>query len=111
MTKLLPLFAAALIATAGIASASDSFGLNEVHSSGKLIEFGTVVATSDGVVELYEYQGAQQGRLLGSDAVHAGANRDVRVSVGVTAANNFLAVLKVDGQVVAQQVIRTSDAR
>jgi hypothetical protein len=109
MTKLLPLFAAALIATAGMASASNTFGLNEVQSSGKLIEFGTVVATGDGVVELYEYQGAQQGRLLGSDTVRAGANRDVRVSVGVTAANNFLAVLKIDGDVVAQQIVRIDD--
>ena len=111
MTKLLPLFAAALFATAGMASASNTFGLNEVQTSGSLIEFGTVVATGDGVVELYEYQGAQQGRLLGTDAVRAGVNRDVRVSVGVTAANNFLAVLKVDGDVVAQQVVRISDAR
>ena len=101
----------ALFATAGMASASNTFGLNEVQTSGKLIEFGTVVANGDGVVELYEYQGAHQGRLLGSDAVRAGVNRDVRVSVGVTAANNFLAVLKVDGQVVAQQVVRISDAR
>ena len=76
MTKLLPLFAAALFATAGMASASNTFGLNDVQTSGRLIEFGTVVANGDGVVELYEYQGAQQGRFLGSDVVHAGANTD-----------------------------------
>jgi hypothetical protein len=111
MTKLLPLFAAALFATAGMASASNTFGLNEVQSSDNLVEFGTVVANGDGVVEVYEYHGAQQGRLLGYDAVHAGANTDVKISVGPTAASNFLAVLKINGDVVAQQVVRTSDAR
>src|SRR5688572_28308959 len=107
MTKLLPLFAAALFVTAGMASASNTFGLNEVQSSGKLIEFGTVVATGDGVVELYEYQGTQRGRILGTDVVHAGASTVVRLSVGVTAASRLLAVLKVDGDVVAQQVVRS----
>ena len=111
MTKLLPLVAAALFATAGMASASNTLGFNVGRVSGNSVEFSNVVANGNGSVELYEYQGAQQGRLLGSDAVHAGANRDVRVPVGVTAANNFLAVLKVDGDVVAQQVVRISDAR
>ena len=109
MTKFLPLLAAALVATAGAASASNTFGLNEVQTSGHLIELGTVVADGNGVVEVYEYQAAQQGRLLGSDAVHAGANSDVKVSLGSTAVNNFLAVLTVDGQVVAQQVVRTDN--
>ena len=109
MTKLLPLFAAALLATAGMASASNTFGLNEVQSSGTLIQLGTVVANGDGIVEVYEYQRAQQGRLLGADAVRAGANTNVRVPVGSTTANRLLVVLKIDGDVVAQQVVRTDN--
>ena len=105
MTKLLSLVAAALVATTGAAMASNTFGLNEVQTSDHLIELGTVVATGNGVIEVYEYQAAQQGRLLGSDAVHAGANTNVKVSLGSTAADNFLAVLTVDGQAVAQQVV------
>jgi len=106
MIKLLPLLAAALVATSGAASASSRFSLNEVQDSSSLIELGTVVADGDGVVELYEYHGAQAGRLLGQEAVKAGANSDVKVPVGTTFANDLLAVIKVDGQVVAEQVVR-----
>ncbi len=101
------LLAAALVASAGAASASNTFGLNRVQTSGNSVEFSTVVADGNGVVEVYEYHAAQEGRLLGSDAVHAGANTDVRVFLDATAANDFLAVLKVHGQVVAEQVLRT----
>lgn len=106
MTKLLPLLAAALVATAGAASASNTFGLSNVQSSDTLIELGTVVASGNGVVEVYDYHAGQEGRLLGSDAVHAGANSDVKVSLATSYTNNVLAVLKVDGQPVAQQVVR-----
>jgi len=106
MTKLPLLLAAALIATAGAASANDGFGLNNVQSSDTLIEFGTVVASGNGVVEVYDFRAGQEGRLLGSDAVHAGANRDVKVSLAASYTDRVLAVLKVDGQAVAQQVVR-----
>ena len=43
------------------------------------------------------------------DAIHAGANPDVKVSADGSVANSFLAVLTVDGQVVAQQVVRADD--
>ena len=109
MTKLLPLLAAALVATAGAASASNTLGINVGHASGNSVEFSTVVANGNGAVELYEYQGAQQGRLLDTDAIHAGVNTDVKVSVDGSVANSFLAVLTVDGQVVAQQVVRADN--
>jgi hypothetical protein len=109
MTKLLPLLAAALFATAGMASASNTLGFNVGRASGNSVEFSNVVANGNGTVALYEYQGAQQGRLLDTDTVRAGANTDVKVSVNGSVANSFLAVLTVDGQVVAQQVVRADN--
>ena len=103
------LLAAALVATTGAASASNTLGFNVGRASGNSVEFSNVVASGNGTVELYEYQGAQQGRLLDTDAIHAGANPDVKVSVNGSVANSFLAVLTVDGQVVAQQVVRADN--
>lgn len=108
MTKLLSVFATALLASAGMASAN-GFSLNAVQDSDESVEFASVFAGAAGVVEVYDFHTAEQGRLLGSEAVHAGANPDVRVSLGVTSADNLLAVLKVNGQVVDQQVLRLED--
>ncbi|WP_210528410.1 hypothetical protein [Rubellimicrobium arenae] len=106
MTKLLPLLAAAFVATAGVASASSYFGFNEVQSSSNLIQLGTVVSSGAGVVEVYDYRTGQEGRLLGSRTVRAGANTDVKISLAPAYTRDVLAVLKVDGDVVAQQVVR-----
>jgi hypothetical protein len=104
MTKLISI-AAILAATAGAASAYSSFSLNELQDSTSLLDLGTVVAENDGVVEVYDFHGAEKGRLLGMEDVHAGANTDVRVPLGATAANKVLAILMVDGQIMDQQVI------
>lgn len=106
MTKLLPSLAISLLLTTGVASASNTFGLTEVQGSQTLIQLGTVVAGGQGLVEVYDYHAGQEGRLLGSKAVQAGANSDVKVSLRPSTTDRVLAVLVVDGQVVARQVVR-----
>ncbi|HVG46856.1 MAG TPA: hypothetical protein VM899_01770 [Rubellimicrobium sp.] len=110
MTKILTALATALVLTAGAASAN-TFGLSEVQSSDTLLNLGTVVADGAGVVEIYDRWAGQQGQLLGAETVRAGANRDLRVPLRFAPHGDVVALLKVDGQVVAQQVIRMADAR
>ncbi|TNC60904.1 hypothetical protein [Rubellimicrobium roseum] len=108
MTKLLSSLAIGLLlgAGAGAASASNTFGLSEVQGSQTLIQLGTVVAGDNGLVEVYDYHAGREGRLLGSKVVRAGANTDVKVSLTPSSTDKVVAVLLVDGQAVARQVIR-----
>ncbi|WP_210529516.1 hypothetical protein [Rubellimicrobium arenae] len=106
MTKLLPSLAISILLGAGAASASNTFALSEVQGSQTLIELGTVVAGDHGRVAIHDYHAGQKGRLLGSAAVRAGANSDVKVSLTPSTTDKVLAVLLVDGQAVAQQIIR-----
>ena len=110
MTKLFAALATALALTSGAASAN-TLGLNEVQGSSTLLDLGTVVADGTGVVEVYDHWGGQQGLLLGTEAVRAGANSDVRIPLRFAPHGDVVALLKVDGQVVAQQVIRIADPR
>jgi len=110
MTKLLSVLATTLALAAGAASAN-TLGFNEVQGSNTLIDLGTVVSDGTGVVEVYDNWGGQQGLLLGSEAVRAGANSDVRVPLRFAPHGDVVALLKVDGEIVAQQVIRIADAR
>ncbi|MBP1807701.1 hypothetical protein [Rubellimicrobium aerolatum] len=109
MIRILPFIAAALVATAGAASASNTFGLGQVQSSQTLIRLGTVVAQDVGTVAIYDYRTGQEGGLLGATTVRAGANTDVKVSIRPTSTRNVLAVLTVDGQPVARQILRIED--
>ena len=98
--KKLALIAATLAATASTASASNYFGIGENRNSGTTLEVGLVRAETAGVVNIYNYSKGVQGALLGTQAVNAGANTDVRVNVGINNAYNVLAVLEIDGQAV-----------
>ena len=99
--KMIALAAAAVAATAGAAQADNYFSYGEVLEAGTTLDLGTVRAAGDGVVEIYNFQGGEQGALLGSTMVSAGANKDVRVNVGIDPRWDVLAVLKVNGQTVA----------
>lgn len=110
MTKFFSVLATALALTAGAASAN-TLGFNEVQGSNTLLELGTIVSDGNGVVEIYDNWGGQQGLLLGTEPVRAGANSDVRIPLRFAPHGDVVALLKVDGQVVAQQVIRIADAR
>ena len=99
--KTLALAAAAtgLIASA---AAADSFAFKDSFS-GQTVELGQVTANGNGVVSLYDFHTGEQGALLGATDINAGANYDVRVTLDRPAVNDVLAVLTVDGEVVATQ--------
>ena len=101
--KSLALAAAAVATTATAASADSFFGFKGVVDAESALEIGLVRAESDGIVEIYDYRLGELGALLGTETVNAGANSDVRVGVGVAPIGDVIALLKVDGEVVAQQ--------
>ncbi len=100
--KTLTLAAAAVALTAGAASAN-SFGFQESVEDRNNIELALVTAAADGVVEIYNLKAGEQGALLGATMVNAGANDDVRINIGNGFKTDVLAVLTVDGQVVASE--------
>ncbi|MEY1554559.1 hypothetical protein AB3Y40_02900 [Yoonia sp. R2331] len=100
--KTLTLAAAAVAITAGAASAN-TFGFQESVEDRNSIELGLVTAAADGVVEIYNLKAGEQGALLGMQSVNAGANDDVRINIGNGFKTDVLAVLKVDGQIVATE--------
>lgn len=100
----------AIIASLGAATASTAAGYNYFGSletnlsSGDTVEVGLVRADTDGVVEIYNYQFGERGELVGTSSVHGGANADFSVDIDRMHASTVLAVLKVGGQEVDQQV-------
>jgi len=101
--KSIALAAAAVAALGSTASAESYFELNENLDSGTVLDLGLVRADADGVVEIYKTDAGEPGVLIGTEAVHFGANSNVRVNVGIQPIQDVIAVLKIDGQVVAQQ--------
>lgn len=109
MYKLFSIIAASVVVAAGSASAYDSFTLNQVQDTNNIVRLSPVMSTGNGVVEIYDFHGGMQGRLLGSEAVSAGANSNVDIPLGNTTSERLLAILKVNGQVMDEQVIRIED--
>jgi hypothetical protein len=105
MFKTFTLAIAAIAASASIASA-DNFISNLVMEQdlGTQVELGTVVADGNGVIEVYAFHKGEVGALLGSEAVHAGANTDVDVDIAQPT-TDAIAFLKVNGQIVETQEI------
>lgn len=97
--KTIALAAAATVALASTASAN-AFSFNDMDISGSTAELGQVTTQGAGVISLYDNHRGEQGALLGSTDVAAGANFDVRVKLGLRPINDVVAVLTVDGQVV-----------
>jgi len=95
--------AASLAFASGATADNNSFGFGERLDRRSTLDLGLVRAEGDGVVEIYDYNRAQKGALLGSTRVRGGANFDVRVSIGRRPINDVLAELKVDGRVVARK--------
>lgn len=112
MTKTLTaLIAAALVGTAGFAAAQNASTPSNYFVSGGSFDtvsepiVDLVIASGAGKVTLYDFNGKVQGRVLGTENVQAGANFDLfdDVTLGATPRNNVLAVLTIDGQIVATQ--------
>lgn len=100
--KFIALAASAIVATATVAQADVSyFSYGETLAARSNLDLGTVRAASDGIVKIYDFRGGEQGVLLGSTTVNAGANQDVRVNVGQAPLFGVLAILTIDGQTVA----------
>jgi hypothetical protein len=101
---------AVLAGTATLATAETYFTtLSDVQGRDGIMELGTISSDSDGVLEIYSYQGGEKGPMLGWEALSAGANSDVRVPVNSTPFTTALAEIVVDGQVVSSQRIRIED--
>ena len=101
--KSIALVAATIASTASFAAADSYFEYNENLDSASVLDLGLVRAEGAGVVEIYDFATGEIGALLGTEAVNAGANSDVRVNVGIRPKQDVIAVLKVDGQTVAQR--------
>ena len=91
------------VSTASLASADTYFGtIGTLEPSGTL-ELGLITSDGDGVVEVYDYHTGMVGALLGVEDVHFGANTDVRVHTGIPVTRDVIAVVKVNGQIVAEK--------
>jgi hypothetical protein len=106
-TKTISLALATVLGTATLAAADTSyFSLQNTMGGSDTLDLGVVTAAGNGTVSIYDYRLGTQGKLLGSEAVNAGANSDVRVDVGTAPIGDVIAVLTVNGQIVATRDIQ-----
>ena len=101
--KSIALIAATIAATSTAVSADSYFEFGENLESSSILDLGLVRAEGAGVVEIYDFSKGEVGRLLGTETVNAGANADVRVNVGIRPKQDVIALLKVDGETVAER--------
>ena len=101
--KSIALVAATIAATSTAAAADSYFAFGERLESSSILDLGLVTSEDAGVVEIYDFSKGEAGALLGTQSVNAGANSDVRVNVGVRPTMDVIALLKVDGETVAQR--------
>lgn len=95
--------AATALTMASTAHANSYFSFADDLERSSTLELGQVVAAGNGTISIYDYNRGTQGVLLGTQDVRAGANYDVHVNVGKRPINDVIAVLTVNGQVVATQ--------
>ena len=65
-------------------------------------------AEADGVVEIYDILDGELSSLIGAQNVREGANADVRINTGAPVRRDLIAVLRVDGEVVASERFRVN---
>lgn len=96
-------FAFALaISTAGTTALADAhFTFSDYLTPSSILEFGVIQTDEAAVLEVYDFIGGQKGDLLGTVDLHAGANPDVRVNVGVAPRQDVLAMIKTGDHVTA----------
>ena len=106
MLKTATLAIAAIVASASIAFADTNNISNFVmeQDRGGQVELGTVTATGDGVLEVYNFHKGVVGALVGSKTIKAGANLDVDVNIS-RLETDAIVFLNVNGQVVDTQEI------
>jgi hypothetical protein len=106
MQKFLALTLAALVGSTTFAAAESTFTLPLVQDDDSIVELGRINAENDGFVHIYSLDVGKIGALIGTEEVHAGTNSDVRVPLLDNPKQDAMAVLEVDGQVVATQEVR-----
>jgi len=85
---------AALVATAGVATAQNYVGLTmAMDENTTTISLPLVRADADGFVAIYEYNAGSFGELLGEEPINAGANTSVKINLGSSARTNVAAVI------------------
>lgn len=106
--KNIALSAAALataLSFASGASAANYFAAGNTNQSGPEISTQLVQAEAAGVVRFYD----ENGRLIDSQRVHAGANHYIDVDLENTQTDRVVAVLEIGGQAVAEKVYIVRD--
>lgn len=102
--KFIALAAVTSLALATAASANSFFELGDNLERRTTLDLGLVVsAEGAGTLSIYDYHRGEQGKLLGTQSVNAGPNYKTRVNVGTRPINDVIAVLTVNGQVVASR--------
>lgn len=86
------------------ASADSYFTCMNPLPKDSVLDLGTITSDGEGVVEVYDYRLGERGDLLGTVDVNQGANADVRLNIGTPPPGDVLAVLNVNGEVVASNV-------
>ncbi|RPE71649.1 hypothetical protein EDD53_0774 [Pacificibacter maritimus] len=93
--------AAVLVGAGSTAFASDHIFADANQDLKSYVSLDLVRATSAGTVDVYELNADGRGELLGSAAVHAGANTDVKVQLKNNISQDVVAVLTANGADVA----------
>lgn len=95
---------AAVVAAAGSAATANSyFEYGDTLKRSSVLDLGLVRSAENGVIEIYDNSRGELGTLLGSHLVHGGANSNVRVNLGTQPTQDVIAVLKIDGEIVAER--------
>lgn len=97
------LAASAMALTASTAIADTYFEHGRTLDADDTLQLGLITSDAAGVLEIYDYHTGQQGKLLGARNLRAGANTDVRVDTGLPTRRDVIAIVRVDGQIVASK--------
>ena len=110
MNKFLMLTTVSLLGTTSMVAAQEtsttavsafSIEAEQVQESDGLLNLGLVTSEADGVIEIYDIDDVNMEEMLGSETVTAGANTDVKITLMRATDSDVMAVLRVDGAVVA----------
>ncbi|SFB18077.1 hypothetical protein SAMN05421688_3462 [Poseidonocella pacifica] len=106
MSKFLTAAAFALTAgTATIASAASNYvtTVDEPQFESTYVNLDVVRADSDAIVTIYDYRLGEQGAVLGTAPVQAGANGNVKVNLNDKIKGDVLAVISSGNDVLATE--------
>ena len=110
MFNLTKTIATTLIATAGFAGAASAasdayFGVQNTVADSSEITIEYVNSPAAGEVQIFGYNAEGTGQMLGSEEVFAGGNINTDIELDLNTYDKVLAVLTVDGEAVAQEVL------